>query len=182
MVKKWSSGPNNPGGVRHGSRRLVGSKVVASEPDEEMKDEVFEICHVEFQTWVDGEKHTVCIIKAEGKASWSREFSSLVIHDPFISRDATQSVRVVVIPHDVEHAQSRIGWRGIVQAAAASAPNVKVYFSFAEDVGDRACKHDGSEDIIANRWRGRCQHDAEHPSVAGEKSDDASDWADRRDC
>ena len=107
--------------------RLVGATVVAAQqPDSEMGDSTFEICHVEIQTWADGEKHTVCIIKAEGKPSLSREFSTLAIHDPFISRDATQSVRVVVAPHQVEHTQYHIGWRGIVQAAKASAPNVKV--------------------------------------------------------
>jgi outer membrane biosynthesis protein TonB len=104
------------------------SKVVAAQPDEEMEDEVFEICHVEVQTWADDEKHTVCIIKAEGKPNLSRELKSLTIHDPLISRDATQSVRVVVAPHQVEHTQYHIGWRGIVQAAKASAPNVKVNF------------------------------------------------------
>ena len=127
-VKKCSSGANNRGGFRRGGRGLVGSKVVATQPDEEMGDEVFEICHVEVQTWVDDEKHTVCIIKAEGKPNLSRELKSLAIHDPLISRDATQSVRVVVAPHQVEHTQYHIGWRGIVQAAKASAPNVKVNF------------------------------------------------------
>jgi hypothetical protein len=109
--------------------KLVGLQVKASGGDDvEMGDSTFEICHVEAQTWADGEKHTVCIIKAEGKPTLSREFSTLTIHDPFISRDAAQAVRVVVIPHDVEHAQFFAGWRGIVQAAKASAPSVKVNF------------------------------------------------------
>ena len=108
--------------------RLLGATVVAAQPDSEMGDSTFKICHVEAQTWADGEKHTVCIVKAEGKPSLSRELSTLTIHDPFISRDAAQAVRVVVIPHDVEHAQFHVGWRGIVQAATASAPSVKVDF------------------------------------------------------
>ena len=113
--------------AKHG--RLVGATVVAAQqPDSEMGDSIFEVCHVETQTWADGEKHTICIIKAEGKPSLSRELSTLTTHDPFISRDAAQPVRVVVIPHDVEHPQFFVGWRGVVQAAAASAPSVKVNF------------------------------------------------------
>ena len=128
-MKKWSSGANKPGGVRRGNHGLVGLNVVAAQqPDSEMGDSTFEVCHVETQTWADGEKHTVCIIKAEGKLSLSREFSTLAIHDPFISRDGTQSVRVVVIPHHVEHAQFHVGWRGVVQAAKAAAPSVNINF------------------------------------------------------
>ena len=128
-VKKLTFGAKNPGGDKRGKRRLVGATVVAAQqPDSEMGDSIFEVCHVETQTWADGEKHTVCIIKAEGKPSLSRELSTLTTHDPFISRDAAQPVRVVVIPHDVEHPQFFVGWRGVVQAAAASAPSVKVNF------------------------------------------------------
>ena len=39
--------------------RLVGATVVAAQPDHEMGDVTFEICRVEQQTWVDGEKHKV---------------------------------------------------------------------------------------------------------------------------
>jgi len=127
-LKKLSSGGNHAGGGKRANSRLIGSKVVAAQPDQEMGDETFEICHVESQTWADGAKHTVCIIKSEGKPSLSREFSSLVLHDPFIARDATHSVRVVVVPHQVEHAQFHTGWRGMVQAAKATAQNVKVNF------------------------------------------------------
>ena len=107
--------------------RLVGATVVAAQPDHEMGDVTFEICNVEQQTWVDGEKHTVCLIKAEGKPSLCRDFSTLTLYDPFISRDATQSIRVVVTPHDAKHAQFHVGWRGIV-VAKASTQNVKVNF------------------------------------------------------
>ena len=127
-VKKLSSDGKHAGGGKRANSRLVGSKVVAAQPDQEMGDETFEICHVESQTWADGAKHTVCIIKSEGKPSLSREFSSLILHDPFIARDATHSVRVVVVPHQVEHAQFHTAWRGIVQGAKASTPNVKVNF------------------------------------------------------
>ena len=48
-VKKLSSGGNHAGGKRANSR-LVGSKVVAAQPDQEMGDETFEISHVESQT------------------------------------------------------------------------------------------------------------------------------------
>ena len=62
--------------AKHG--RLVGAAVVAAQqPDSEMGDSIFEISHVEDQTWVDGEKHTVCLIKCEGKPSLSRELSTL---------------------------------------------------------------------------------------------------------
>ena len=122
-VKKCGSGASKLGGVRRGSRGLVGSKVVAAQPDEELGDVTFEICHVESQMWADGEKHTVCLIRAEGKPSLSRAFSGLAIQDPLISRDARQPVRVVVFPHPVEHTQYHVGWRGVVQVAQASAAN-----------------------------------------------------------
>ena len=108
--------------------RLVGATVVAAQPDQEMGDSIFEICHVESQTWADGDKHTVCIIKAEGKATLSRDLTALIVHDPLTSRDPTQPVRVVVTPHDAKHAQFHVGWRGIVQVAKASTQNVKVNF------------------------------------------------------
>ena len=128
-LQRVGEGARSNAGVKRA--KLVGTRVVAAQPDEDMlKDEVFEICHVESQTWADGAKHTVCIIKSEGKPSLSREFSSLILHDAFIARDATQSVRVVVVPHQVEHAQFHTGWRGVVQAAKATAQNVKVIFAF----------------------------------------------------
>jgi hypothetical protein len=120
-----SSGARRTTGLKS---KLAGKKVLAASPDHEMGDSTYEICHSEQQTWADGAKHTVCIIKSEGKPSLSREFSSLLLHDPFIARDATHSVRVVVVPHQVEHAQFHTGWRGMVQAAKATAQNVKVNF------------------------------------------------------
>ena len=80
---------------------------------------------------MDGEKHTVCIIKAEGKPRLSREFSSLAIHDPLISRDATQSVRVLVVSTTGESAGVRfhMGWRGTVTKASPSG-QVRVSFPY----------------------------------------------------
>jgi hypothetical protein len=133
VKKLLGSGGNHPGGGKRANTRLVGTMVVAAQQDLEMGDETYEICHVESQTWADGAKHTVCIIKSEGKPSLSREFSSLVLHDPFVARDATHSVRVVVVPHQVEHAQFHTGWRGVVQAAKATAQNVKVNFPYLKE-------------------------------------------------
>ena len=128
VKKLLGSGGNHPGAGKRANTRLVGTMVVAAQQDLEMGDETFKICHVESQTWADGNKHTVCLIKCEGKPSLSREFSSLILHDPFVARDATHSVRVVVVPHQVEHAQFHTGWRGVVQAAKATAQNIKVNF------------------------------------------------------
>ena len=64
-------------------RQLMGKMVVAASPDHEMGEETYEISHVEQQTLADGQKHTVCLIKAEGRATLSREFSKLSVSDPF---------------------------------------------------------------------------------------------------
>ena len=127
-----SSGARRTTGLKS---KLAGKKVLAASPDHEMGDSTYEICHVESQTWADGNKHTVCLIKCEGKPSLSREFSSLTIHDPFISRDATQSVRVVVMSKPNDHVQPlhyHVGWRGTVAKVSPSG-RVQLNFPYLSD-------------------------------------------------
>jgi hypothetical protein len=127
-----SSGARRSTGLKS---KLAGKTVLAASPDHEMGDSTYEICHVESQTWADGNKHTVCLIKCEGKPSLSREFSSLTIHDPFISRDATQSVRVVVLSKPNDHVQPlgyHVGWRGTVAKVSPSG-RVQLNFPYLSD-------------------------------------------------
>ena len=63
VKKLLGSGGNHPGAGKRANTRLVGTMVVAAQQDLEMGDETFKICHVESQTWADGNKHTVCLIK-----------------------------------------------------------------------------------------------------------------------
>ena len=110
-LKSASEGARSNASAKRARGKLVGAIVVAAQqPDSEMGDSTFEICHVESQTWADGAKHTVCILKAKGKPSLSREFNN----DPFVARETGHSVRVVVTSHDVKHAQYHKGWRGVV--------------------------------------------------------------------
>jgi len=135
-LKRTSEGAGRNASAKRVGGKLVGALVVAAQqPDSEMGDSIFEISHVESQTWADGAKHTVCILKAEGKPSLSREFNRLSLFDPFVARETGQSVRVVVTSHDVKYAQYHHGWRGVVQPAIATARNrnVKVNFGYLKE-------------------------------------------------
>ena len=134
-VNKLSFGARNPGGVKRAMGKLVGSNVVAAEPDQEMGDVAFEICHAEEQTFPDGQKRTVCIIKAEGKPTLSREFSTLsAVPDPFAAGSVDRPVRVLVVPTTVESAGTRfhVGWRGTVTKVSPSG-QVRVNFPYLGD-------------------------------------------------
>ena len=133
VKKLLGSGGNHPGGGKRANTRLVGTTVVAAQQDLEMGDDTFKIWHSEQQTWADGAKHTVCLIKCEGKPSLSRELNKLLLFDPFVARETGQSVRVVVTSHGVKHAQYHKGWRGVVQPARATARNVKVNFPYLKE-------------------------------------------------
>ena len=129
-VKKISDGAHRVGSIKRPKSKLVGLKVVAAQFDDDMRDEVFEVCHAEDQTFPDGEKHTVCLIKAEGKPTLSRELSKLsAVPDPFAAC-GDRPVRVVVVESPRDHAaRYHTGWRGIV-AKAPVGPNAKVQFSY----------------------------------------------------
>ena len=73
--------------------------------------------------------HKVVLLKAEGQPNLLREWSTVSLYDPFEAR-GTDPVRAMVISRPGQHAQYHIGWRGIVQLAKTSAPNVKVNFPF----------------------------------------------------
>ena len=125
-VQKLSGAANKPAGVKRANNKLAGKKVVAAQPDHEMGDETYEICHVEQQTFPDG-KHTVCLIKKEGKPTLTRQLSKLTISDPFIASGVDQC-RVVVISRPHENVLYHMGWRGTV--AKASSPHAKVNFPY----------------------------------------------------
>jgi hypothetical protein len=134
-IKKLGFGAKNPGGVKRAMSKLVGKKVVAAEPDQEMGDVAFEVCHAEEQTFPDGQKRTVCLIKAEGKPTLSREFSKLSpVPDPFGAGSVDQPVRVLVVSTTGESAGMRfhMGWRGTVTKVNPSG-QVRVNFPYLGD-------------------------------------------------
>ena len=111
--------------------KIVGLQVKASRDDDaEMgAGVVWDVVHVEQQTWTDGQMHKVVLLKAEGQPNLLRDWSTVSLYDPFQAR-GPDPVRVTVISRPDQHAQYHIGWRGIVHLAKASAPNVKVNFPF----------------------------------------------------
>ena len=117
--------------VKRPNQKLVGKKVVAASPDgpdHEMGEEIYEISHAEQQTFADGQKHTVCLIKGpESKPTLSRPLSKLSICDEFVAKGG-RPVRVLVISKPTENVLYHTGWRGVVETA--SSPNVKVNFPF----------------------------------------------------
>ena len=118
--------------VKGPNQKLVGKLVVAAEPDQEMGDVAFEVCHAEEQTFPDGQKRTVCLIKAEGKPTLSREFSKLsAVPDPFAAGSVDQPVRVLVVSTTGESAGMRfhMGWRGTVTKVHPSR-QVRVNFPY----------------------------------------------------
>ena len=112
-------------------KKIVGLQVKASgDDDAEMgAGVVWDVVHVEQQTWTDGQMHKVVLLKAEGQTNLLREWSTVSLYDPFEAR-GPDPVGVMVISRPAQHAQYHSGWRGIVQLAKASAPNVKVNFPF----------------------------------------------------
>ena len=133
-VQKLGFGTKNPGGVKRAMSKLVGKKVVAAEPDQEMGDVAFEVCHAEEQTFPDGQKRTVCIISVEGKPTLSREFSKLsAVPDPFATGSVDRPVRVLVVSTtESAGACFHVGWRGTVTKVSPSG-QVRVNFPYLGD-------------------------------------------------
>ena len=130
-IQKLSTGPSISAGVRRTHQKLLGRKVIAAQPDAEMGDDTYEISHVEEQTFPDGKKHTVCLIKAEGRATLSRKFSNLSLSDPFAGNGLEQ-VRVVVKSRPDDSVFYHVGWRATVQKTLGL-HEARVNFSYLRD-------------------------------------------------
>ena len=116
--------------------KIRGRKVKAAQPDTEMGDDIYDVVHVEQQTFPDGQKHTVCLIKAEGKVTLSREFCKLSLSDPFAGNGLEEQVRVVVVSMPPDNGLLyHVVWRGTVQRTRilGSPEACRVNFSYLRE-------------------------------------------------